>query len=303
MRKWMEGINVEGMEKWIADLRSGNFVQGEGLLHRASGEMCCLGVATYTNAEACDIVRVLDEESYRYRYVDVNGNSTGALMPVGVINLLGIPRRFHDAGAYDGAILVFADMENEEEQYLSTNRQEIDGKPVISVISLNDSLEKSFAEIADRIESTFSVEVPKYVDGINEENMDKFLAALRSGEFKQAKYALQIKGVGFCCMGVMSELAFEDGAVSKKETEFEVTYGGVGNLPTAETLDWLGIPEKNRFKVNPLINSYNIKLFHSGITPTSSSGYITPSEINDSMGMSFGKIADLFEHEFLRKEN
>lgn len=158
MSKWMEGINAEAMDKWMADLRSGEFTQGQGVLHKLSGEMCCLGVATDTNVEACGLERVVRAGFDRYVYLDGGGHQMGSLMPVGVMDYLGIPARYRDYGSYDGAFWVHADTENEAEMVMSQRRPVVDGKQTVSVISLNDTMDLTFPEIADRIESTFKVE-------------------------------------------------------------------------------------------------------------------------------------------------
>jgi hypothetical protein len=139
----------------------------------------------------------------------------------------------------------------------------------------------------------------KYIDGVNEENMDRFLAALRSGEFEQGRYALNTEGTKFCCMGVMSELAHRDGVVDKDDSFYEVRYGGLAGLPVSETLDWLGIPESQRRPVEGL--GYNISLFNSGIPYLSYKDHVTPSELNDARGLTFAEIADAFEQEFTKE--
>lgn len=42
-------MNPELKQKWLAALRSGNYRQGQGQLHNADNQFCCLGVL-------CDIV-------------------------------------------------------------------------------------------------------------------------------------------------------------------------------------------------------------------------------------------------------
>lgn len=158
MAKWMEGMNAEAMDKWMADLRSGEFTQGQGLLHRVDGEMCCLGVATDTNYKVCGLSRQTSGDGDRYQYADDRNRIMGALMPVGVMSYLGIPEKFRDVGAYDGAFFVFADKDSEAEMVIAHRHGTIDGRAVISVISLNDSMELTFSKIADRIEATFKVE-------------------------------------------------------------------------------------------------------------------------------------------------
>lgn len=144
----------------------------------------------------------------------------------------------------------------------------------------------------------------KYVDGINEENMDKFLAALRSGEFQQGRFNLCLTAPesevqNFCCLGVMAELASKDGAVEVEENGYYRTYDNQSSLPPLAVLEWLGLPEVNRKRV--FGNEYNVSLFNSSVNSSTAEAFVTATELNDALYFSFTQIADEFEKEFARE--
>ncbi len=83
-------------------------------------------------------------------------------------------------------------------------------------------------------------------------NAKKWVAALRSGKYKQAEGALNVNG-SFCCLGVACELAMEDLGLIKRQRTPDLAsngsynYGSVGDyalsfgtLPHA-VVDWLGL--------------------------------------------------------------
>lgn len=142
----------------------------------------------------------------------------------------------------------------------------------------------------------------KYVDGINEENMDKFLAALRSGEFQQGQWLMNDSDEHFCCMGVMAELAHRDGAVSKDNRFSAVMYGGFDHLPPRNVVEWVGVPAENVYDREEGNGFVNIRLFNTGLECSKTyRDFVTASELNDTHGLSFAEIADLFEKEFLKE--
>lgn len=157
----------------------------------------------------------------------------------------------------------------------------------------------------------------KYIEGVNEVNMDTFLKALRSGEFNQVTGTLC--GVdygtgevqGYCCLGVGSEIVHResDGLVHKFVDGGDVSYNGNRLLAPIELLDWLGIPEASREDDD---SGWNIKFFKAESVLTREEYFgsdfelldtvASATELNDDMGVSFEGIADVFENEFL-KEN
>ena len=54
-------INTDLAKKWVAALRSGNYVQGQNRLRNSEGKYCCLGVL----CEVAGITRI-DSGSYKF---------------------------------------------------------------------------------------------------------------------------------------------------------------------------------------------------------------------------------------------
>lgn len=87
------------------------------------------------------------------------------------------------------------------------------------------------------------------------ENAKKWVAALRSGKYKQAKNILaKIKGphVSHCCLGVACELYIAEGHPLKVEVDKHrdgygpcKVYGGYADTPPTEVIKWLGLREDN----------------------------------------------------------
>lgn len=158
----------------------------------------------------------------------------------------------------------------------------------------------------------------KYIDGVNDANMDTFLKALRSGEFNQVTGTLC--GVnygtgevqGYCCLGVGSEIAHRDNSalINKFVENGDVLYNGNRLLAPIELLDWLGIPSANREYDS---SGWNIKFFKAEDVLTRDEYFgsdfelddsvASATELNDDLGVSFEGIADVFENEFLKESN
>lgn len=163
-----------------------------------------------------------------------------------------------------------------------------------------------------------TVERTKYVDGVNEANMDAFLKALRSGKYAQTDGRLcrahdrHDEAPSFCCLGVASEMAHQadNEIVVKEEDDYRmVSYNGQELLAPKATLDWLGIPEKNREQESTDASALNVLFFKADEVVDDETlfehGYetkVSATELNDDMSLGFDVIADVFENEFLRKD-
>lgn len=106
---------------------------------------------------------------------------------------------------------------------------------------------------------------------------EKWVAALRSGQYPQARGVLnRTEPPGFCCLGVLCELAAAEGVVSKSTGSVRASYGedSKAYLLPYEVQEWAGVDE------SPVVvdNGYTV--------------YLT--EENDG-GQSFKQIADLIE--------
>lgn len=65
---------------------------------------------------------------------------------------------------------------------------------------------------------------------MNQEVKQKWIAALRSGEYDQAYSQLKLKDA-YCCLGVLCELAIEDEIIER--------YDSWRALPPVQVTDWL----------------------------------------------------------------
>lgn len=154
-KRWMDGINAQAMDKFMADLRSGEFQQGRALLKTSEGHLCCLGVATVTNMETCGLAEKEEKDGAfdGYSFFDSEKRRFRTLMPIVVMDHLGIPEAYREVSWNDGSIYV---VHHEDDETYPVTRE---GRNVVDVVGLNDNDQRTFAEIADRFEETFMVDV------------------------------------------------------------------------------------------------------------------------------------------------
>lgn len=121
---------------------------------------------------------------------------------------------------------------------------------------------------------------------IDEKIKTKWVAALRSGEYKQGRGALRKKDSGgdrFCCLGVLCDIYAKE---KSKDTKWildyygdkEYSFGGDINMPPRNVNAWVGLGDTTW-------DSLQIK---------ASRKYGTLYDLNDS-GSPFKKIADYIE--------
>lgn len=112
----------------------------------------------------------------------------------------------------------------------------------------------------------------------------RWTEALRSGDYKQTTGELHQQNKGFCCLGVLCEIAAKDGVVDIVIDNGSYGYGNDQDrefavLPKA-VLDWSGLTTTNgEFKDSDGRISSLIRL-------------------NDSDHLSFAEIADVIEDKF-----
>lgn len=108
--------------------------------------------------------------------------------------------------------------------------------------------------------------------------MEKWVKALRSGEYKQGKDRLRSKDDKFCCLGVLCNLhAQEHPEIAKHETN-PLTYLNHAGLPSSEVLEWAGFRYDNE----------------CGWISTIGTDLVT---LNDT-GKSFKQIANIIEKHY-----
>lgn len=132
---------------------------------------------------------------------------------------------------------------------------------------------------------------------MNEEIKLRWISALRSGEYNQTESRLG-DGTGYCCLGVLCEIAVQDGIITKEpDPESVAVYTWVDDagfphseealLPTP-VRDWAGLSS-----INPDVPATDtLCAFSEDLIPTYNR--IRLSNLNDA-GMPFSMIADEIE--------
>jgi hypothetical protein len=116
---------------------------------------------------------------------------------------------------------------------------------------------------------------------MNPEIRAQWCAALRSGDYQQARKALY-DGEGYCCLGVLCDLAVKAGAVAERVytgTENEPgfwQYDGRGDYLPISVREWAGLDDGN-----PEVRT------RTGLEPL--------GILNDENGLTFAEIADLID--------
>lgn len=106
---------------------------------------------------------------------------------------------------------------------------------------------------------------------------DKWVAALRSGEYDQGNGKLNMGGK-FCCLGVLCDIAVKEGVISPRGSEHSpdlVIYGDEAAWLPKEVMDWSGMR-----------------------TDSGSLGETSLVSMNDS-GVPFLEIADTIEKDYV----
>jgi len=81
---------------------------------------------------------------------------------------------------------------------------------------------------------------------MKQEIKQRWIDALRSGEYPQTMGKLRDEG-GYCCLGVLCELAVEDGIIAPPTQAAQGwwTYGSQVDLLPSGVMDWAGLYDPN----------------------------------------------------------
>jgi hypothetical protein len=141
---------------------------------------------------------------------------------------------------------------------------------------------------------------------------ERWLTALRSGEFKQTDGYLAIADndgnpKAFCCLGVLCEIAVQDGVIGRKlSDDFNISYAGNGSDLPAAVVAWAGLEDLGTNARNPEVRSYHVhsdktcggteEIGHQCDFADDSEDYKYPlSALNDDHKWNFNQIADVIE--------
>lgn len=118
---------------------------------------------------------------------------------------------------------------------------------------------------------------------MNEEIKSRWIAKLESGDYDQTTGHLNV-GSGYCCLGVLCEIAVEDGIVIKQATDDDTPALYTAKIDTSDynedivpiaVMKWAGLPS-----TNPDIDDEELDVNNN------------LAELNDN-GMTFSEIANL----------
>lgn len=140
--KYVDGINEEAFDLFLKDLRSGQYEQYRGALE-VEGKFCCLGVACVRPAAE----GIVERRETMHGSIYYGGTSVD--LPQAVADYLGIPTR-NRLSLDDSTDIAFFKMGYDGERE--------DGRKW-TAIGLNDTLGKTFNDIADAFENEFRNEV------------------------------------------------------------------------------------------------------------------------------------------------
>lgn len=127
-------------------------------------------------------------------------------------------------------------------------------------------------------------------------NFDRWLAALRSNQYRKGKDCLSKDGQ-FCCLGVACELAKEQlNLVVGENDKGQITYDGYNNLLPPNVRHWLGLRVDNG-----AAKGYEALKDRNGnpIVYVTTTGAVSPCNmlptLNDNTDLTFPEIADIIE--------
>jgi hypothetical protein len=129
---------------------------------------------------------------------------------------------------------------------------------------------------------------------MNEEIKARWVAALRNPEAKQIRGYLGNPDGGRCCLGVLCDLAVEDGVIEPPEEEAEygeLFYDGASSLPSDTVLRWAGFSpcSDDRFRYYGNVALLDREEARDGTR-------VCAQDANDGLQLTFDQIADLIEH-------
>lgn len=105
---------------------------------------------------------------------------------------------------------------------------------------------------------------------MNPEIKSEWTTALRSGEYEQGTGMLRSADDKFCCLGVLCDLAVQNGVIPKPdvcfedETAHEYLYGAdqLGGILPSELVKWAGLESHS-----PSVGGDNLSHLNDGGTP------------------------------------
>ena len=131
----------------------------------------------------------------------------------------------------------------------------------------------------------------------------KWVAALRSGDYKQGRNALRTHDDHFCCLGVLCDLAVKEGAVPVPTFESPYwRYDGISEVPPLAVWQWAyeeGITLSNPNYLIPdlVVQEEDDYETVDGLVARQTDELREIVVLNDEDGYTFSELADLIEEQ------
>jgi hypothetical protein len=122
--------------------------------------------------------------------------------------------------------------------------------------------------------------------GMKENVKAEWIKRLTDGRPQISEYLHSAKGQ--CCLGVLSEMAYEAGAVTREEEDGLFIYADNGSCAPLPVLEWAGLPTKGL--TADIVHILPITVDDEGKRVN------TLAEANDA-GLTFAEIAKIIENE------
>lgn len=127
---------------------------------------------------------------------------------------------------------------------------------------------------------------------MNPEAKRLWLEALRSGRYRQERGWLHLDGGGYCCLGVLCDVAIKAGVTVKVrhvDDEWDgcavVSYDGAETFPPESVMAWAELPDCPTVEVP---ETDLLECFSPSVSLTT---------LNDDLEWSFAQIADAIERD------
>lgn len=119
---------------------------------------------------------------------------------------------------------------------------------------------------------------------MKKEIAEKWVKALRSGEYKQTTEGCLFDGEAYCCLGVLCDIS-EKGHWHNNGSFYDDSGNGDAEILTVEIREWSGMKWENGYTGRECVLKFNDKHFY------------TLASANDA-GMPFTEIANFIERNY-----
>lgn len=139
---------------------------------------------------------------------------------------------------------------------------------------------------------------------MNPEIKDRWVRALRSGDYNQTSFRLSDEN-GDCCLGVLCKIAEQDqvvfASVSSGDSSYGVTYHSKidaddrdNAVPPTAVASWAGLSDANPYVDIP-VSMFDPDGAPIAVTSDGNTARTSLADLNDTYKFTFDQIADIIE--------